>query len=238
MLSFRTEDLGKFKNHLNIKDSPSINEETLIQKTIKYLKYIKWVPWLQMVAIWNSVAMNSATKSSDIDLFIVSSPNRLWIVRVFITFIFQVLWVRKTKDKHKARFCLSFFCTTNALNLENIAIKNDIYLYFWIIYLKPILNYDNTYELFIEKNKKWCDFKNYYSIIENNKKYVVYKKNTSKYNCKLLNLFENIIKSIFLSKTKKSFKTLWKPFWVIINDDILKFHNDDKRKVIRDNIIN
>jgi predicted nucleotidyltransferase len=191
-----------------------------------------------MVAIWNSVAMNSATKSSDIDLFIVSSPNRLWIIRIFVTFIIQVLWVRKTKNKHKARFCLSFFCSINALNFEDIAIENDIYLYFWILYLKPILNYNNTFELFIAENKKWCDFDDYKNIIKNNKNYISYKKNTSKYNCKLLNLLENILKSIFLPKTKKSFKSLWNSFWVIINDNMLKFHNNDIREKIRNKIIN
>jgi hypothetical protein len=44
------------------------------------------------------------------------------------------------------------------------------------------------------------------------------------------------LKSIFIPKTKKSFKEIWKPFWVIINDNMLKFHNNDKRKKIRDTI--
>lgn len=237
LLKFWENDFNKFKILQDIKDYPWDLEENLIEKTIKYLKYIKWIPWLKMIAIWNSIAMNSAKNTSDIDLFIVASKRRLWLVRIFVTFIFHVLWVRKVQNKHKSRFCLSFFCTTDAMNLEKIAIKNDIYLYFWMIYLKPILNYDTTWETFINENKKWCDFDNYNSIIENNKKYIFYKKNTIKYNCKLLNSFEKILKSIFLPKTKKSFIKLWKPFWVIINDNMLKFHDKDKREKIR-NMIN
>lgn len=236
-LNFTINEFNRFKKLLNIKDNPNNIEKKFIEKTIKYIKFIKWIPGLQMIAIWNSVALNSANQNSDIDLFIVSKPNRLWIVRIFTTLIFHILLVRKNRNKHKWRFCLSFFSTTKSLNFEKIAIENDIYLYFWIIYLKPILVYDDIYNLFINENKKWCDFDSYINIIEENKKHIIYKKNTSKYNCKLINLIEAFLKYIFLPKTKRSFKKLWNPFWVIISDDILKFHNEDKRKEIRDNII-
>ncbi len=232
LLKFSKTYFNKFKSIQNIKDNPSEIEQDLIKKTIKYIQFIKWIPGLQMIAIWNSVAMNSANSDSDIDLFIVSKPNRLWIVRIFTTFIFQILWARKTKNNHKSRFCLSFFCTTTSLNFENIAIKNDIYLYFWMIYLKPILNYDSAREIFIEENKKWCNFDDYENIIGNNKNSYFYKRNTSNYDFKLLNLIEKLLKSFFLPKTKKSFKKLWNTFWIIISDNMLKFHNNDKRKTI------
>lgn len=232
LLKFWNNDFEKFKTIQNIKEYPSGSENELMKKTIKYIWLIKWIPWIEMIAIWNSVAMNSANSNSDIDLFIITSPSRLWIVRIFITLIFQVLLVRKTSKKHKWKFCLSFFCTTNSLNFEKIAIENDIYLYFWMIYLKPILNYNNTWETFIEENRKWCNFDDYNQIIEENKKSIVFKKSTSNYNCKILNSLEKILKSIFLPRTKSSFKNLWNPFWVIINDNMLKFHDDDKREKI------
>jgi hypothetical protein len=77
-----------------------------------------------------------------------------------------------------------------------------------MIYLKPILDYDNTYEKFINENKKWCDFDKYKNIIKNNKDFIIYKQNTSKYNCKLINLLEKLLKSVFITKTKKSFKEI------------------------------
>lgn len=294
MLSFTKEELKKFKKLQNIKDNPSDIEKKLIEKTIRYSKFVKLIPWLEMLAIWNSVAMNSANNESDIDLFIVTSKNRLWTVRILITLIFQLLWVRKTSKHHKERFCLSFFCTTNALNFEHIAIENDIYLYYRINSIIPIINYDNTFERFIAENWKWMEVKNsifkntsYFVIhtkaeIYNNEKayYVissevdksieetsnVLNKNTVigkeqipplqsewqqknscsfikwrirscyKYQSILLDFLEKTLKSIFLPKTKKTFEKLWKPFWVIISNDILKFHNDDKRKEIRDKI--
>lgn len=237
MLNFTTEELEKFRKLQNSKDNPWDIEKKLIEKTIKYVNYIKWAPWLKMIAIWNSVAMNSANDESDIDLFIVAAPNRIWIVRILITLIFQVLWVRKTDKHHKGRFCLSFFCTTNALNFESIAIENDIYLYNRILSLKPILNYDNTYQKFIEENSKWMkinyEFKEWQLIKIQNKSSSI-----NEWQSLILNFLEKLLKSIFFSKTKKTFEKLWKPFWVIINEDILKFHNDDKRIKIRNKIFN
>jgi hypothetical protein len=40
------------------------------------------------------------------------------------------------------------------MDFSKIAIKNDIYLFYWIYYLKPILNKNKIYENFIEINNK------------------------------------------------------------------------------------
>lgn len=232
--NFSDKDFKKFKKLLNIKENPSENDLFLIEKTKKYVKFIKWIPLLRMIWIWNSVSMNASNKSSDIDLFIVCEENSIWFVRIIITFIFQILWVRKTWKKHEKRFCLSFFSTTKWMDFSSFALENDIYLYFWTLYLKPILDYNNTYENFIKTNSSWADFSDYQYIINENKKYITYK-NYSPSRGRLgggIIFLNNIFKKIFLPKTLKHYEKLWKPFWIIINDDLLKFHDNDKRKDI------
>jgi len=173
--SFDKKQHQNFIKKFNIKENPSEIELAFYKKTEKYIKYIKWIPWLKMIWIWNSISMNSANKNSDIDLYIVSDNNRMWIVRILITLIFQIMWVRKTPSKHAWRFCLSFFSTIDWMNFSNFKIKDDIYLYFWIIYFKPILSFDDTYELFLNKNSLWADFSEYKNILNENKKYIKYK---------------------------------------------------------------
>lgn len=172
MQKFSKKEHEKFIEYFWVKKSPSKTEKVFFKKTEKYLNYIKWIPWLKMVWIWNSIAMNCADKESDIDLFIVTNPNTMWLNRILITIIFQLLLVRKTATKHAGRFCLSFFATTDWINFRNWKIKDDIYLYFWIVYFKPILDFDNTYNKFIKQNSSWADFSEYTDIIENNKKYI------------------------------------------------------------------
>lgn len=222
----------KFQDIFSIKKAPGTYEILYLKKAQSYLRYIKRLPGLLMAWVGNSVAMNSANKESDIDLFIITTPKTLWFNKLFLTLYFQVLWVRISKKHHAGRFCLSFFVTTNATDFSSWKWGNDVYLYFWIIYLKPILNYNQTYEHFLSINSSWADFSPYHSMIEENKSFIIawWKKN----------IWENIIiqgintlcKKIFLPKTLKYYKKMGNPDGVIITDGMLKLHEKDIRKQI------
>ena len=248
---FNKDIHDKFIKKFNIKDEPSNIELEFYKKTEKYIKYIKWLPGLKMIWIWNSISMNSSSENSDIDLLIVSSNNSMWFNRILITVIFQILWVRKTAKKHSWRFCLSFFTTIDWLDFSSWKIKNDIYLYYWILYFKPILNYDNTYEQFIEKNANWADFNGYEDMIEDNKKYIKIPlpnpppKGEGKKVSVASSLpwgeiergINSILKNLFLPRTLKHYENIWKPYWIIINDNMLKFHDNDIREQIKRELI-
>ena len=237
MQKYTQKDKEKFDEIFWNKNEPSQIEIDYLEKTQKYIGYIKWIPGIKMVWIGNSLAMNSANKESDIDLLIVTDVHSLWVVRIFCTFIFQIMWVRKTASKHAWRMCLSFFCTLKWLDFWKFCLEKDPYLYFWILYFRPILDYDNTYDVFLEQNSSWADYSSYKDTIQNNKKYIKYSKKTkqsplSNSLAKMSKIVDWLLKKLFLPKTLKSYEKIWKPFWVIINDDMLKFHNWDIRKEI------
>ncbi len=233
MQTFSVQEKQKFDSLFWNKSSPSQIEKDYMQKTIKYIKYIKWIPGLQMIGVWNSLSMNWADRDSDIDLFIVSAEKRMWLVRIFCTLIFQILGVRKTWKHHAWRFCLSFFCTREALDFWSFALEKDPYLYFWILYFKPLLDYNNTYNLFLEKNSSWSNFSKFDNILQENKSWIQYINPSSSQNRKLGGrIIDSLFKKLFLSKTLKHYKKLQKPFWVIINNNMLKFHDGDIRKNI------
>ncbi len=234
------EDKQKFDTLFKNKDTRWEVEKKYIEKTIKYIRYIKWIPWLRMIGVWNSIAMNSATLDSDIDLLIVVDEKRMWFTRILCTFIFQILNVRKTDKHHAWRFCLSFFCTFNWLDFSKFSLIKDPYLYFWMLSFVPILDVNNCYSQFIEKNTSWADFSNYKNILVNHKKNITY--NISRNKCtndtiiKVYNCIDTLCKKVFLPKTLKHYENIWKPYWIIISDDILKFHNEDIRKDIAEKI--
>lgn len=235
--------LDKFKSLTWIKDSPSDYELELIRKTQKYSKYISWIPWLQMLAVCNSLSMYATKeKWSDIDIFIITSKNRLWSVRIIITLIFQLLWVRRYGNKIKERFCLSFFIDETAMDFSSFSIENDVYLYYWTYYLKPIVNKNDIYNKFIKTNTKlWINID---TLHKDNLKYLVYNKPSItpmlflwKIETFLWDILETICKNIFLPKTLAHKKKLWDPWGLIIDDHILKFHDKDTRLEIRDRLI-
>lgn len=226
-----------FKSHFSIQDEKSDIDIKFIAKTIKYIRYIKNIPWLRMIWIGNSIAMNSSSTESDIDLFIVTTPNSLWFNRIIITFLFQILGVRKTTKKHAWRFCLSFFATTDWLNFRSWKIENDIYLYFWIVYFIPILDHNNTYDLFLKQNNSWADFSQYTVRMNMNKNYITYNKNNIKKPWKIIEKIDSVLKMLFLPKTLKHYEKIWHPYWVIITDHLLKFHNGDIRESTKKDLV-
>lgn len=229
---FGEKIFNNFKKYFKVKEEYSEIEKKYFQKAYKYIKYIKWIPWIKMIWIWNSLATKSATEKSDIDLYIITDKNAMWFVRIFVTFIFQIFWVRKDEKNHAWRFCLSFFSTIDGMDFRKFKIENDIYLYFRIVYFKPILDYNETYEKFLEINSSWANFDDYKDIIQENKKFIKYKKNNKWSNIFFVWFFDKILKKIFLSRTLNHFERIWKPYGVIINDDLLKFHNWDIRQEI------
>lgn len=177
--------------------------------------------------------MNATNENSDIDLFIVSSNNRLWIVRILTTLYFQLLGNRRTSKNIKNNFCLSFFCTENGvLKFNNIKIENDIYLFFWIYYLKTIVDKNNIYE----KLLSLFNIKEYNSDFDKYKINKNYKNTNKKY--KFFDLLEILLKKIFIKKTINHKNKLKNPWGVIINDDMLKFHDNDIRIKIRNELLN
>jgi hypothetical protein len=107
-----------------------------------------------MIAIVNSLSMYATHEDSDIDLLIVTQPGMIWLVRFFATFILWSHGVWRHGEDVAGNFCLSFFITTDALDLSPIAIEDDIYLYYWIYYLKPVFDRDGVYERFARVNER------------------------------------------------------------------------------------
>lgn len=235
---FSKNNITKLEKHLGVKKNPGKYETILWEKVWKHSHYFSKIPGVLCVCVGNSLSMNAAHKDSDIDLFIITKKNRIWISRISLTLLMAILGERKTWKNHREKFCLSFFITENAMNFENIKIDNDIYLAYWIEKLKPIINRRQTFEKFQMINTSWIHNRkvNLEFFQEKPHHKISFLKN-SKILLFLWDILEMILKFFFEKKTQNSFLKLWKPFWVIINNDMLKFHDTDRRKIIRDNIL-
>jgi hypothetical protein len=207
------------------------------QKFLKYRIFFYFVPGLKAVFMANNTAFGGADNNSDIDLFVVSQNNSLWITRVFLTIFLHILGVRRHKNFIKHRFCLSFFATEKgAFSLEDIQIKKnkDPYLAMFTVFSQVLIAEKEFYENFI-KNNQWV--KNYQL------NFVKYweAKYLSKFNKISGNLLSflglnKLLKKIFLNRALKKAKKLNNSQGIIINDKFLKFHNTDKRQFFLENL--
>lgn len=140
--------------------------------------------------------------------------------------------------------------TEKNLSLKEIAIENDVYLAYWIRSLKPIYNQYYTYGRFMEVNQKF--YENILemapsederaSLLRDNRTFLVLTRRypwmvtLSSLLSPLLSFKDSILG--FISKkyiTRKIPSS--KSEGILVNDDIVKLHFNDRRREIRDQIL-
>lgn len=80
-------------------------------------QYLIRFPFVRGIAISGSVSKRCADENADIDFFIITAPNRLWIARSFLHLLKKLSFLFNKQDY----FCMNYFISQN--NLE-IAEKN------------------------------------------------------------------------------------------------------------------
>lgn len=124
--------------------------------------------------------------------------------------------------------------TTETINIKAIAIENDIYLYYWIYYMKPIFQKNDTYEQFLTENS-WVQIDPIQK--KENLKYLPKKQiKKDSENLMIYKLINTVIRFFLFRKTNESYQKLWSPSGIIVSDSMLKFHNEDQREAIRNTI--
>jgi hypothetical protein len=219
--------------------------EKLWNRTKLYGQYMRAVPFVRMIAVCNNLSYNNPSQQSDIDLFIVIKPGRMWLARLITSLILQFYGVRRHGNKISGRFCLSFFVTTNKLNMEHLQIKpKDPYLAYWTKLLSPIYGED-IYEEFKKENEIWIKEKYGLKFSDDSKKHM-YVESDSKlkrffewlFGGLIGNLIERLLKKTFKKRILHKMKKLGPEASVIVSDDMLKFHNHDKRREYYEKWIN
>ncbi|MFH1533580.1 MAG: hypothetical protein ABID64_01475 [Nitrospirota bacterium] len=212
-------------------------EKKLWMRAKKYVRYLRVVPFLRMVAVCNNLAFGKVDEKSDIDLFIVAKRGRLFIVRLFVTFLLHVMGVRRHGEKVAGRFCLSFFVDEDGMDMREIAIDNDIYLAFWMKTMVPLMDDGVSGELL--KENEWV--KRYFAD-----DFVIDRSNVVGSGGILNGIFgwmlggwfgdkiEGVLKKWQMGRAKRKVAVVdMEVASLIVEDHILKFHNVDRRREYR-----
>ena len=216
--------------------------ENYWKRVRRFLPVLRLVPNLRMVAVCNNLAFSKVDETSDIDLFVIAKKGRLFSTRLIVTLLLQVMGVRRHGDAVAGRFCLSFFVDDSALNLKSIALKNDIYLSYWIKSMLPVID-DGVSRKFLKSNswaKDRFEFRDDFCIDGSR----VFKKSI------LMNFLREFYKLTFdlilgsfvelvlrgwqLKRARRKAEFAAAGSSLVITSHILKFHNIDRRRHYRD----
>lgn len=111
------------------------------QRLMWVVQYMGRLPYVEGIAICNSLAFHHTNAESDIDVYIVTRPRRVWTVRLLTVSAMALLRLRPGEAKRDP-VCCSFFVDHDLLQLEGLKhAADDPYLAMWHVMLAPLVDY-------------------------------------------------------------------------------------------------
>jgi hypothetical protein len=134
---------------------PAIRASRHAESARKWRRARRWsrifaaLPAVELVGVGNTLAYDNARAESDIDFFIVTAPGAIWRTRFFCAAIAALFNLRPLPNDNRDKLCLSFFVTTDSLDMQAFAIRrDDIYMHYWTRQMLALAGNSATAELF------------------------------------------------------------------------------------------
>lgn len=102
---------------------PRARRAALIKKAQRWSLLMRLLPAVKSIVVINSVAYGNVHKDSDIDLFIVTSPNRIFLTKGFLMYFLRLIKQLEDQQVSAGRFSLGMFMTTKGVKLEKDMMK-------------------------------------------------------------------------------------------------------------------
>lgn len=208
------------------------------KKALRIARIFSFIPWIKMIAISNVIGRNNMKEESDIDVFIITESKRIWITRFVTVALVKILGLRPELNNVKDKICLSFFVTTDTLNLQNLMMADDVYFNYWLANLLPIYCRDDYYHKLIQDNTWLLDKMPNWSEMIGENDLLINRENSVFYRDVIDLLVGGLdanLKNYQLRVMSPTLKELMnKDTRVVVNDGVLKLISNDRREYYRD----
>lgn len=139
-----------------------------IQNAVKAAKILYRFPFVEGLALSGSLSKNYADENTDIDFFIITKANRLWIARTLMHIFYRFASLAGKQDW----FCMNYYIDENGMDIE----EKNIFTAIEIVTLIPMQGLEKV-QAFINKNKWTTGFLPTYtaektSLLKNNKWFI------------------------------------------------------------------
>lgn len=145
----RGEYFSLYDAPLNVIETRIENEARLKKKMLvikRFARFVSRFPFVKTVFISGSVSKGIFKPDSDVDYFIITAPNRLWICRTMLI-LFKKIFLLNSKKY----FCVNYFVSANNLKIpdENLFVATEIKT------LIPV--FENELSLQFKKQNEWVN---------------------------------------------------------------------------------
>lgn len=206
---------------------------------------ISLVPFVRAVFVCNTVGFGVPTEQSDIDIVVIAKDKTIFLTRFLVTMLLSITGFRRHGRRVQNKICLSFYLSENSLSLQSLAIERDIYLVHWIALLIPVYDPDQLHARMLRDNAWVCETLPFACT-----PYIA-ASHIRVNNAVWGRLFRCVCSFQFLSSLWRVGEMVTKRvqlWWmkdklarsrqiqtaVIVSDSMLKFHEEDRRVVYRD----
>lgn len=208
--------------------------ESKFSKALRVARLLRLVPNVRLMAVCNNLAFSNARKESDIDLLIVTSPGRIWISRLLVTVLVQLLGLRRHGKKIADRCCLSFYVTADAADVKPLALApEDPYLCYWLAMLAIVYVRPGAADAFWQANAWVRDVMPNFRPRVMNQRRTVRSLSRAMWSWRAGEWLNGVAKKIQLAKMARRERHRQRGIGVVISDRMLKFHEDDRRTYYR-----
>ncbi len=131
------------EKHIDLRRERNIRALTYSKKAEKWSRFISGFPFVRTVCISGSLSKGTMDKDGDIDYFIITEPNRLWVARTFLI-MFKKLFLLNSKKY----FCVNYFIDTAHLAIQD----RNLFTATEIVFAKPMRDVE-SFQQFLSENK-------------------------------------------------------------------------------------
>ena len=128
-----------FESFYCLRDDPSLiskrkknnrNAERLLKKAVRISRFLFQFPFVRAVGISGSLSKNVADENADIDYFIITASNRLWIARTLLHLYKKLTFL--TRRQHY--YCMNYFIDQDAYKIQ----EQNVYTAMELVTLLPV----------------------------------------------------------------------------------------------------
>jgi len=210
--------------------------------TKRAAKKIRWVPFARAMLVCNNTSSEMADRTSDIDVVIIVKHGHMWTARLLVTLWLSLFGLRRNKKRTVNRICLSFYVSDSRLNLADLVITEpDIGFMYWIVQFVAVYDPASLHTDILRQNqwiKKYIPnafvanamgerFK-----VEEDYLATLWKKFWQRaWGGAYGQLVEQQTRAMQRAKMKRNLHSVQDEpdTRVVINDEVLKFHEQDRR---------